>query len=100
MTIEQANESALAGAEMGDLDALELALRGRAQALLDLKNTPPSVQLATRLTEALKAGESISRALWALKQRIGYESARLAQLESGLTAGLGFSRKTRINCRG
>lgn len=100
MTIEQTNESALAAAEAGDLDALEQALRQRVQALADLKNTPPSIQLAARMADALEAGESILLALLALKQRLGCESSRLARLESGLRAGLGFSRKTSISYRG
>jgi hypothetical protein len=100
MTLEQANEAALAAAEAGDLDALDRALHQRALSLLDLKKSPPSIELAGRMEEALRAGESISRALSVLKKRLGYESARLVQLESGLTAGLGYSRKTRIDCRG
>jgi hypothetical protein len=99
MTLEQANDSALAAAEAGDLEELGLALRARAQALADLNNTPASTQLATRMAEALAAGESISRVLAALKRRVGCERARLARFESGLTAGLGFSRKARISYR-
>lgn len=97
MTLEQANESALAAAEAGDLLTLEQALHFRAQALAHLKHAPPSEQLAERMVQALKAGESIEQAVCALKQRIGFETARLTQLESGLTAGLGVSRRTRIS---
>ncbi len=100
MTLEQANESALAAATAGDLNRLEQALCARAHALADLKRTPPSVELARRMEDALKAGESISDAILALKQRLGIECARLTQLESGLATGLGFSRRTRFSYRG
>ncbi len=100
MTLGQANESALAATEAGDLNALDQALQARATAIASLRREAPSVPLAARMKEALKAGESISEALLALKQRAGIECARLAQLKSGFTAGLGFSRKTRFSYRG
>jgi len=100
MTLEQANESALAAATAGDLNRLEQALHARAQALADVQRTPPSVELARRIEDALTAGESISEALLSLKQRLGIECARLTQLESGIAAGLGFSRRTRFSYRG
>ena len=97
MTLEQANVDAVSAAWAGDLDALEQALRARGSAMAELES---SVEALARMKDALRDGESISQALFALKRRIGFESARLAQLQGGLSTGLGASRKTRIDCRG
>jgi len=97
MTLEQANADALSAAWAGDLNALEQALQARRSAIANLES---SVEALAKMQDALRAGESISQALFALKRRIGFESARLAQLQGGLSTGLGASRKTRLNCLG
>jgi hypothetical protein len=97
MTLEQCTAEALAAAWAGDLNALETALRHRRNAIATLDSSAESVP---RIEEALRAGESIAQAVLALKRRIGTESARLRQLQTGLSTGLGVSRKTRIDFRG
>jgi hypothetical protein len=93
MTLEQTNTEALAAAEAGDLVRLKKALGARRSAIAHLKRQPPSPQLAVRFGDALETGRSIARALFLLKQRLGFENARLARFTAGLALGCGVERK-------
>lgn len=93
MTLEQSNAEALAAAEAGDLGRLGKALGARRSAIADLKRQPPSPQLASRIGDALETGRSLASALFLLKQRLGFENARLARFTEGLALGCGVERK-------
>lgn len=92
MTLEKANRQAIAAAEAGDLEGLARALRARKAAIAALKTQAPTPQLAARMSAAIEAGRSIADALFLLKQRLGFESARLARFAEGLTVGSGVER--------
>ncbi len=78
MTLEQANEAALKAASAGDMDALEYALRARAEAIRNLVPLEPE-----GLRRAIAAGESIHRELRAFKNRAAnLRSALATSLES------------------
>ena len=100
MTMEQATDLARRAAESGDLEALETAMKARACAIAALIKAPASEELAAQLRSAIEDGEQIGPALRALKQRIGFECARLSQLQSGLTTGIGPNPASRIDYRG
>jgi hypothetical protein len=101
MTLEQASTQALQAAMTGDLDALQQALTARAEAIAELKRAAPTAELAARFQAALGNGEAILQALLALKRTHGFESGRLAQLETGLATGLGScGRPPRFDVRG
>ena len=74
MTLDDATHVVLAAAVEGDLAALEAALETRGRLIRE--GAPPT-------PDAIKAGELACVALTALKQRWGFESARLTQLQSG-----------------
>jgi len=77
MTLEEANQQALAASERGDLNALDAALKARASAIASLAGAPPSQELAARLTAAIQAGEALSRSLFTLKARLLGRASRL-----------------------
>ena len=83
MTVEQADQRALAATRAGDLVALGTALAARAQAIAALSFDTPSPALAKRLAAAFESGKLIEDALRALKLRLSLESSRLAQLRDG-----------------
>lgn len=100
MTIEEANQEALAASERGDLNALDAALKARASAIASLAGSPPSQELAARLTSAIQAGEALSQSLSTLKARLLASASRLTLLQSGLNAVLAAPSKNSIDCRG
>ena len=97
MTLEQASSEALAAALAGDLDALHAALEARAEAIIRLESRPETI---ARIKQGQRAGEEIAAAIFAFKQRIGFDSARLAQLQTGLNRGWGGSPTARLDFRG
>jgi hypothetical protein len=100
MTLEQADEQALRAAEKDDVPGIEQALAHRAQAILELRGQPPSVELADRLRAAIEAGDQLRAALLAIKYRAGLQNSRLEQLKAGLAAGFATRRRLGIDCRG
>lgn len=92
MTLEESSQCALAAAEAGDLESLREALRARRKAITELRGEPPSEELAARMRAAIEGGAAIGRALFALKQRLGFENARLARFAGGLAVGCGVER--------
>jgi hypothetical protein len=95
MTLEQANTQAIAAARAGDLEGLGKALRARGAAIAELKRQAPSAEVAGRMKDAIEAGGSIGEALFFMKQRLGFESARLARFAGGIAAGCGVDRGAR-----
>jgi hypothetical protein len=88
MNLEQATERVAAAVAAQDIEAIDAALEARAHAIAELAGATPSRELETRLTAAIEAGEAIHRNLSAIKLQIGFEGARLAQLEAGFAAGI------------
>jgi len=97
MTLEQANQRALAAVAAGNLEDLRLALEARAAAIAEI---PVTAENAPRLQAALEAGESLARDLRLLKPKIGIDASRIAQIQSAMLAGLGATERRRINFRG
>ena len=92
MSLEDVGAEMLAAALAGNVNALVRSLRMRREAIMALTQSEES---AARMEEALRAGEATSRALFALKQRIGADSARLTRLRTAIEAGLGGSGTVR-----
>jgi hypothetical protein len=99
MTLEEANQKALAASERGDLNALDAALKARASAIAALAGSPPSQELAARLTSAIQAGEALSHSLSTLKARLLASACRLTRFQTGLNAVLA-PPKNSLDCRG
>lgn len=97
MTLEQANQYALAAVASGDLEQLRRALTARAAAIAEI---PVTVENAPRLQAALEAGETIARDLRLFKLKLQIDTNRIAQIQSALLAGLGATGRRRINLRG
>lgn len=104
MSLEHATGRVAAAVAAQDIEGINVALEARAAAIMELAGTAPSAELAdemvARLTAALQAGEAIHRDLSAMKLRIGFESARLAQFETGFVAGVRRRPSPRIDYRG
>lgn len=100
MTIEEANELALRAALTDNLAGIRKALEARAVAIGKLTRMAPSVELATRFSAAIEAGEEIRRAILAIKYRAGLENARLERLKGGLIAGISSPRGEKVDCHG
>jgi hypothetical protein len=69
MTIEEANARALIASMSGDLDALKEALDTRRDVIRELVQSEPTHQLASRLRNAIGAGNFIGEDLRALQRR-------------------------------
>lgn len=100
MTLEQATQRAITAAAASDLKRLKLALKARAAAITGLAAEPPSEDLAARLRSAIEGGKALQQDLGALKRKIRFESARLAQFRTAFVTGLGSAPVRRIDYRG
>lgn len=98
MTLEQANHLALAAAARGDLVELRSALGIRAAAISALSGQP--AVLAQRIKAAIEAGEIIARDLRLVKLQLRVDSSRAAQLQAGLTTGMGVNAAPSVTYRG
>ncbi len=91
MTFDEATAQMLAALHARDLDALSRALRARAAAIE--AGFEPTIQ-------DIEEGEQALRALKELKKSLAIESARLRQLEAGVTSTLTPRHRPRIDCKG
>jgi hypothetical protein len=100
ITLDTSTQLAMAALGVSDLAGLKQALKARAAAIAGLAGEPPSEDLAVQIRSAIKAGKALQRDLAALKQKIGLESARLAQLKAAFVTGLGAAPVRRVDFRG
>ena len=82
------------------LRAIAQRLESRAAAVIELGATAPSADLAARVAQAIEAGDALGRDLGDVRRLIEADRARLAQLQSGLMAGIGSSRDPHIEVHG
>ena len=100
MTLEQITDQLFAAAAAQDLAAIGEALEARAAALEQLAAEEPSAELAGRIAAVIEAGEAAAVALCALKQRIGFESGRLKQIQSAFVRNPSVRPGSHLDCRG
>ena len=100
ITLDKSTQLAMAALGVSDLAGLKQALKARAAAIAGLAGEPPSEDLAVQIRSAIKAGEALQRDLAALKQKIGIESARLAQLKAAFVTGLRSVPVRRVDFHG
>jgi hypothetical protein len=100
ITLDKSTQLAMAALGVSDLAGLKQALKARASAIAGLAGEPPTEDLAVQIRSAIKAGKALQRDLAALKQKIGLESARLAQLKAAFVTGLGAAPVRRVDFRG
>jgi hypothetical protein len=98
--LDKSTQLAMGAVGVSDFAGLKQALKARAAAIAQLAGEPPSEDLAARIRSAIKAGEVLQRDLAALKQKIGIESARLAQLKAAFVTGLRAAPVRSVDYRG